>query len=99
MIEAKRLVPLPRAELRAAEVEAEALRRRARVPQASVVGGLRSTQDQMGRSTGVIVGAAVSLPFGGGLRAEAQARAADAQALRAELRLSEETRRNTLLPS
>lgn len=94
--------PEPRrlaAELRAAEVEADAIRRQARVPQTSVIGGLRSTQDTMGRSTGVIVGAALSMPFGGGLGAQAQARAAEAQALRVELRLWEETRRNTLLTS
>jgi outer membrane protein TolC len=85
------------AEARAAEVDAEALRRRARAPQTAVVGGLRSVDDPMGRSTGVVVGAALSLPFGGAARAEAEARAAEASALRAEQRLGDETRRATVL--
>lgn len=85
------------AEAKAAEVESDALRRRASVPQTALVGGLRSLDNPLGRTTGVIVGATMSLPFGGSARAEAQARAAEASALRAEQRLGDEARRNTLL--
>jgi len=85
------------ARARAAELESEALGRRARTPNTALIGGVRSLDNPMGRTTGLIVGMTVALPFSGGPRAEAAARAADAQGLRAEQRLADATRRNAVL--
>jgi outer membrane protein TolC len=85
------------AEVRAAQMESEALARRARTPQTSLVGGLRTVDNTIGRQTGFIVGASVTLPFSRGPRAEADARSAEASALRAEQRVADEMRRNGVI--
>jgi len=85
------------AETRAAELQAEALARRAGVPQTALVAGLRSVDDRMGRTTGVIAGAVVSLPLNAGPRAQAEAQAAEARALRADQGLAETARRSAVI--
>jgi outer membrane protein, heavy metal efflux system len=90
--EARRL----EAEARAAEASAAALDRRARTPSTALIGGLRSVDEPSGRSTGAIVGAVVTLPFGAGPKAEAQAQSLDARALRAEADIANARRRGNI---
>lgn len=80
------------AEARTAEAEAEVAQRRARTPETSLVGGLRTTDDGMDRTVGLIVGARLSLPMFGGGRVRVEAARAEASAARADQRLLLEQR-------
>ncbi|HEX8570650.1 MAG TPA: TolC family protein [Caulobacteraceae bacterium] len=86
-----------RAETALAEAEVQAIRRESRFADTAVFGGLRSVEDPMGRTTGVLVGGRVGLPVLGGGRARLQAELAEATAARADERLLLEQRRRSVV--